>query len=49
MTNVQIRNIKEQIAASMAVINHDAIGHGILAQKLKHRQTRLQRLVHFNR
>jgi len=49
MTNSQKRNIKDQISATRAIINHDAVGHGILAQKLKHRQTRLQRLIHFNR
>ena len=46
MTKISKRNIKDQISHARHIINHDRLGAGVLAQKIKHRVTRLNRAIH---
>jgi hypothetical protein len=39
------RNIKDQVAKTRQVIAHEALGAGVLASKLKHKVTRLNKLI----
>ena len=46
MTNAQKRNIQSQISTARAIINHDAVGAGVLQKKIKHRMNRLSKAIH---
>jgi len=46
MTKKTKRIIKDNIANARAIINHEAIGAGVLQKKLKHKVTRLNKLIH---